>query len=275
MKNEKKIVYEIYINNAQFTCIFLDEKEEKNIPKKIGLTNLEFISKEKKNDIYIKMHYKLNDVITIKIYFDDNERKKPIENNYPLSISLKRLRHLLITQFEDKFCFTYNGNLIQRKEENSFTLKSILQNNSINLITPNFNFIKDENFNQDEDKDLGNNDNGNSQDLINNLNENKINNEENNEIINNKNNEINDKMITKNEKEYEIINNNNDNQICKIKIFPEIQLTELREKLIDLIPKRSKFVKGEEIIEPSKRIQFLLKKYPIKIKFSLNHQKKI
>ena len=46
------------------------------------------------------MYYKLNDINTIKIYFDDNKRKKTIENNYPLSISLSRLRHLLITKLE-------------------------------------------------------------------------------------------------------------------------------------------------------------------------------
>ena len=259
MKNENKIVYEIYINNAQFTCIMLDEKEEKNIPQIIKLPNLEFISKKKKNDINIKMHYKLNDISTIKIFFDD-KRKKPIENDYPLSISLKRLRHLLITKFGENFCFTYNGNLIQRKEENSFTLKSIIQNNSINLVTSNFNFIKEENFHQDENIDFGNNDNANNQVLIDDSDENKINNEENNEIENNKNKENNDTMITENEMEYEIINNENDNLICKIKILPEMKLTELREKLINLIPKRTKFVKGKEIIEPSKEDSIPVKK---------------
>ncbi len=167
------------------------------------------------------------------------------------------MRHLLITKFGDSFFFTYNGNLIQRKEENSFTLKTIIQNDSINLITLNFNFIKVENFNQDENIDFGKNDNGNNQGSINNSDENKINNEENNEIENNKNKEINDKM---NEKEYEIINNENDNLICKIKILPEMTLTELREKLINLIPKRTKFVKGKEIIEPSKEDSTPVKK---------------
>ena len=54
MKNENKIVYEIYINKYQFTCILLDKKEETKIPKIIKLPNLELISKEKKMILILK-----------------------------------------------------------------------------------------------------------------------------------------------------------------------------------------------------------------------------
>ena len=254
MKNEKKIVYEININNAHFSCILLEEKEEKNIPNILKLPNLELITKEKKNDDNIKMYYKLNDILKIKIIFD--ERKKSIEKNFPLSISLERLRHLLITNFEDDFCFTYNGNLIQRNEEDTFTLNSIIKNNSINLKTPYFNFNKEE----DENIDFRNNNKENNQALINNLNENKNNIEKNNEIDKNKNIGIKDKINTKNEKEYEIINIDNDNLICKIKVSSEMKLTELRENFINLIPKRSKFLKDDEIIKISEEDSILVEK---------------
>ncbi len=40
MKNENELVYVIYINGDQFTCILLNKNEERNIPKIIELPNL-------------------------------------------------------------------------------------------------------------------------------------------------------------------------------------------------------------------------------------------
>ena len=50
MKKENKIVYEIFINNNQFTCILSENKNneiEKNIPSIIDIPELEFIEKKR------------------------------------------------------------------------------------------------------------------------------------------------------------------------------------------------------------------------------------
>jgi hypothetical protein len=40
------MIFEIYINNEQFSCIFEDSKNEKNIPIILGIPNMNFISKK-------------------------------------------------------------------------------------------------------------------------------------------------------------------------------------------------------------------------------------
>ena len=47
MKNEKELVYKIYINDVEFTCILLNKNEEETKPKIIKLPNLELISNKK------------------------------------------------------------------------------------------------------------------------------------------------------------------------------------------------------------------------------------
>lgn len=113
MKNENNITYEIFINNIQFTCVLLEKtKMENNIPNIIGLSDLEFIEKKTSDDITtIKMYYRLKNITKIKIYLNE---KIVIEDNYPLSMTLKRLRQLLINKICDNFNFTYNGSIIQR-----------------------------------------------------------------------------------------------------------------------------------------------------------------
>jgi len=46
MKKGNKVIYEIYINNEQFSCIYEDIKNEKNIPNILGIPNLNCINKE-------------------------------------------------------------------------------------------------------------------------------------------------------------------------------------------------------------------------------------
>ena len=92
MKNKKKITYEAFINNIQFTCVLLEKtKMEDNIPNIIGLSDLEFIEKKASDDtITIKIYYRLKNITKIKIYLNE---KIVLEDNYPLSMPLKKLRH--------------------------------------------------------------------------------------------------------------------------------------------------------------------------------------
>ena len=316
MKNENELVYLIYINDVQFTCILLNKNEERNIPKIIELPNLKLIKTEKNNDNSMKIYYKSDDIVKVKICLVNNERATTtIENNYPLSIKLTRLRYLLIPKIGDNFCFTYNGNLIQRQEENSFNLRYIVLNNSINLLIPNLTLKPDEN------SELRNNNNKDNLVLKHrkyNLNVNKFDSEDNHKICKNENyeklnNEIDNKVFNeklntqidnkemndennnednytfenhfdkskntekiinqnknmiinnkyKNEKDYEIINNNDNNQLYKIKISPEKTLTELREKIIELIPKRTKFLGIGKEIDPSNEDKTFVKEIVI------------
>ena len=66
-------IYEIYINNNQFTCLFFDKSiEEKNIPNIIGIYDLKYIEGSrnkiiKDNYILIQIYYKMEDLIKLKI----------------------------------------------------------------------------------------------------------------------------------------------------------------------------------------------------------------
>ena len=138
MKDENTIIYEIFINNAQFTCIRLEkEKKESILTSIIGIPDLEFIEKKTYDENSVKMYYRLKDILKIKIYKD---KKIVIEDNYPPSISLKRLRQLLITKIGDNFCFTINGSIIQIQEEYLFSLKNVIINDGLYLSTSLFTF---------------------------------------------------------------------------------------------------------------------------------------
>lgn len=399
MEKDKNNVYKIFINNTQFTCLFLENKEmEIKIPEIIELHDLEYIEEEKDNDNSISMYYRLKKISKIKIYLNKEFKQ---EKGYPLSIKLDRLRQLLIADLNDNFCFTFNGSLIQRKEENLFSLKNVIEKDALNLTIPDFDFKNDKenkNFkndkknlnknspksnikekindiddkannnkvkieekitvndneiikknsgeikgdnndkinkkkknkvdkenknkvekenkvnedNNDKVKKVNNNKmNEDNNDDVNNENKNKVNkqnhkkinknknsdNENNDEInieneeksvtkkisenINNKTNENicnnnenndgnshkrgeiknNEDDLLKNEIEYEI--KNNDILICKIALSPEITLSELREKILDLIPRRSLFLKNEKAIDPSKEDSFDIKQIAV------------
>ena len=189
MKKENKIVYEIFINNNQFTCILSENKNneiEKNIPSIIDIPDLEFIEKKKNLDT-IKIYYKVKDLLKIKIYLDG---KQVLENNFPLSISLRRLRQLLLTKLGDNFCFIYNGSLIRRKEEKYFSLRYAIKNDVLFLTSDTeFLFFV-------EEEDLKNKENRNC---------------ETDEIKNNNN--IFQEKISKSKYSYEINSNNKDNNV--------------------------------------------------------------
>ena len=93
------MIYEIYINNQQFTCLYESIDNEKNIPNIIGFPGLIFINKETYTDSS-KIYYKLNDLIKVKINLNN---KKIFEKLFPLSISLKRLSYFVKTKYKLKF----------------------------------------------------------------------------------------------------------------------------------------------------------------------------
>ena len=101
MKRGHKMIFEIYINNEQFSCVFEDSKNEKNIPIILGIPNMNFINK-KINDNTTKLYYQLNELIKVKIHFN---KKIIFEKLFPLSISLKRLRDLLSLKLNKNFNF--------------------------------------------------------------------------------------------------------------------------------------------------------------------------
>lgn len=75
---------------------------------------MELIEKKTSDDTTtIKMYYRLKNITRLKIYLNE---KIVLEDSYPLSITLKRLRELLINKIGNNFYFTYNGSIIQRKE---------------------------------------------------------------------------------------------------------------------------------------------------------------
>ena len=332
MKDENTIIYEIFINNAQFTCIPLEKKKESILTSIIGIPDLEFIEKKTNDGNSIKMYYRLKDILKIKIY---KGKKIVIEDNYPLSISLKRLRQLLITKIGDNFFFTINGSIIQIQEEYLFSLKNVIINDELYLSTSLFTFndsndltnnmkdnskdisiniedkveriksieninniieennVKNSNSSKDKNdtisdhsqnnddkvnKDRNNNDIVNK-DIINNdkIDNDKINKDTNYNIKisedndNNKNNtdsSNNKKEIfnsikedkedsLKNECEFEVVNN--DKKICKKKLSPEMSLTNLRDKIEKLIPRRTIFLNNKKKIKPSEEDSITIK----------------
>lgn len=218
MKSENKILYEIFINDSQFTCIFENIQNEKNISKILGISDLEFIEKKENLDI-TQMYYKLNNLEKIKIFLDE---KLILEKDYPLAINLKRLRELLLVKLDDNFCFTINGSIIQRQEEYMFLLKNVIKNNTLNLTIIDFNFNNKEDIQKAKNNDFKNDDNLNKNNespeilktsssgkTYSNEQEEKI--KDNNDINDKDNNKINDdenKII--NEKSNKLVNEKND-----------------------------------------------------------------
>ena len=208
MNNENMITYEIFINNIQFTCVLLEKsKMENKIPNIIGLSDLELIEKKTSDDTTtIKMYYRLKNITRLKIYLNE---KIVLEDSYPLSITLKRLRELLINKIDNNFCFTYNGSIIRRQEESLFSLKYVIKKDSLYLSIPNFIFFIEDKLKNDEDinfKNYGENtlqNNSEFPEMISSNDANKNTDVNKNELINN---EINDKINTKNNNENSINN---------------------------------------------------------------------
>ena len=277
--DEDKIIYEIYINNKQFSCLIQDTNKEENIPSILGFQDLIFI-KRVQNDNSIKIYYELKNLVNVSINYNKREIFKKL---FPISISLRRLRDFLSIKLNKNFNYLFNTNIIQIQEESFFCLKDIIRDNTLYLCGEEFDFIdfKNENsisnensldnFKKEEIIDAKLNDKGNS------INENSMESKEGQEI--NKND--NDKNIKEdisetqkdnqnysgNEIEYELYNNNS--LICKLKIFPELSLDLLREKIIKLIPRRTSFINKDKKIEPSLEDKITVKEIAIDKKIYL------
>ena len=134
--DNKKMIYEIYINNKQFTCLTEKIENEKKIRSIIGFQDLIFLERKNNNDS-IKLFYKLNELFNIKIYLND---KFILEKEFPLSIQLNRMRDLLAQKINSNCNFSVDYNIIQIKEESFFNLKKIVKINQINLYDKEFIF---------------------------------------------------------------------------------------------------------------------------------------
>ena len=132
------MIYIIYINNKQFTCLSEEEENEKNIPYILGFPCLTILNKEKNNGI-TELFYQLKDFINLKIYLNE---KFVLEKLFPLSIPLKRLRDLLIHTINSNFLFSFNYNIIQIQEESSFCLQDIIKDDVLNLFNKEFIYIR-------------------------------------------------------------------------------------------------------------------------------------
>ena len=196
-----------------------------------------------------------------------------------------------------KLFFTIDGKIIQKKEEENFQLKYAIKNDTLYIKSSNFVFSKKNDISKkdEEFQNLPNNEQKNKNKKIN-KNENistnesecnknkadssKINDEkeinkeeiltlqsdkkfgENNAIINNssvaenKDSRHKDNQLDK-EQEYEIFNKKN--KVIKISISPDMNLNDLREKIITIIPKRSLFLQNDKTLEPSKEDLILVK----------------
>ena len=92
MEKANKIIYVIYINDIQFTCLFEEKENEINIPIILGIKGLTFIKKEDSKN-HVKIYYELKDLDIVKINLNG---KLILEKLLPIRISLNRLRHLLL-----------------------------------------------------------------------------------------------------------------------------------------------------------------------------------
>jgi hypothetical protein len=193
---------------------------------------LNFIRKET-NDNSINLYYQLNELEKIKIYFNNKILLEKIL--FPLSISLKRLRDLLSIQLNKNFNFLFNNQIIQSQEESFFCLKNIIKDDILYLNDDEFNFIDMEEQNPNENININKN-----TDYISNSEKQETNSEE-------PKNNIKSKLKT--EVEYKLYNNNS--LLAKKNISPELSLNDLREKNIDLIPKRAVFLMQDKEIDPS------------------------
>ena len=253
MEKANKIIYVIYINDIQFTCLFEEIENEINIPIILGFKGLTFIKKEESTN-QVNIYYELKDFDLVKINLNG---KLILEKLLPKRISLSRLRHLLLPTINSNFTFSFNKNIIQIKDESSFSLENIIQEHTLNLFNKEFNF-SNETINE-EQKNIPNIEKKESSLL--NSNDIKYNGDEikepkQTEILDktgdkdlNEPKDENQKFSINDEIEYELYNDNS--CFCKIKISPNLPLSDLREKIENLIPRRTLFLKKDRIIEPS------------------------
>lgn len=266
MEKDKKNIYEIYINNEQFSCLFEDIKYEKNIPINIGIPDLILVKKET-NDKTIKIYYDIKNLVNTQMILNENII---LEKLFPLSIPLNRLRDLLSPKLNKSFLFSFNSSKIQIQEEHFFSLENIIKEGKVFLCENNFAFgelkekyqkkkenNKESPFTKEEPI------NGNCSNQIKEKDNDILTSEElSKELIEEE--EVNEEISQKKEKsgnnaerpkkeqrelEYELLNN--ENKVGKIKVYPGISLTELREQIIKLIPKRTQFLNKETKIDPS------------------------
>ena len=292
---EDKTFYIIYINNIQFTCLFEDTKNIKDIPKVIDFPELKLIKQENN-----KIYYQSDDIEKVKINLDGNF----IEDKFlPLSMSLNRIRDIISQKININFYFCFENYIIQKQEEKSCCLKNIIKDSIIYLSSKEFNFNDGEDANKNNnnnniiisDKKDVKNDEQKGEKNINEINDININiktqekkeneikekedknkNEEKKEekrIQNKLENKVSNKLQNevKPEEEYEIKSNNI--VYDKIKINPEENLTALREKLINIIPKRSVFLEKGKEIPPSKEDKIIIKNIADKNIISFNFSK--
>ena len=136
MEKDKKNIYEIYINNEQFSCLFEDIKYEKNIPINIGIPDLILVKKET-NDKTIKIYYDIKNLVNTQIILNENII---LEKLFPLSIPLNRLRDLLSPKLNKSFLFSFSSSKIQIQEEHFFCLENIIKEGKVFLCENNFAF---------------------------------------------------------------------------------------------------------------------------------------
>ena len=270
--NKDKMPYIIYINNTQFTCLFEDSKNIENIPKILDIPELKFI-KEEKNKIY----YQSEDIKKVKLNLDGNF----IEDKFlPLSMTLNRVRDILSQKTSINFNFCFDNYIIQKQEEKFCCLKNILTEDVVYLSSKEFNF----NDKKDINKNSSNITSSNKKDVkneekkeekineINNINNNVLQKQENEKKQNEDTNKSedkkeknkletkdNNKLQSENKVEEEYVINSKNTVYYKIKINPEATLTNLRENIINIIPKRFVFLEKGKEIPPSKEDKIQIK----------------
>ena len=275
MEKANKIIYVIYINDIQFTCLFEEIENEINIPIILGFKGLTFIKKEESNN-QVNIYYELKDFDLVKINLNG---KLILEKLLPKRISLSRLRHLLLPTINSNFTFSFNKNIIQIKDESSFSLENIIQDHTLNLFNKEFNFLNETineeqknipNIEKKESSLLNSNDIKYIGDEIKEPKQTEILDKTGDKDLNEPKDE-NQKFSINDEIEYELYNDNS--CFCKIKISPNLPLSDLREKIENLIPRRTLFLMKDRIIEPSTennlQVKAIAEQNMIKFKFPI------
>ena len=194
-----------------------------------------------------------------------------LEKEFPLSIQLNRMRDLLAQKINSNFNFSVDNNIIQIKEESFFNVKKSVKYNQINLYDKEFVF-NDENIEESDKIFPGSKQikeiEASKKFSLNNSDSNNDTEEKDSEL---KQKEISDKKqninITKDsdesyiekneEKEYRLFNGTSN--LAEIKIYPNFTLNDLIEKYINLIPRRSLFLKENKKMTLQMKIKLLLK----------------
>ena len=192
-------------------------------------------------DNSINLYHQLNELKKIKMYFNNNNSIL-LEKIFPLSISLKRLRDLLSIKLNNNFNFLFNNKIIQSQEESSFRLKNIIKDDILYLNDDEFNFIDMKKQNPNENININSN-------FISNSEKPETNSEEPKKDI---------KPKFKTEVEYKLYNINS--LLAKKNISPKISLNDLRENIIDLIPRMTVFLMEDKEIDPSQEEKIYVEK---------------